>query len=558
MMTAISNFNELLKPGLLGHWIAERPIWQMRLLDHRELSQFSKDRGFDFWPDHIIQLWQMKLLRADLVRSRRKLRWAGLVLIGKDDYDRYIYADERRPQRHRQGWGHSRSKLKPLPTYIELVFHPFRYYVLINIKRIIQLSINPMQIFTIDKYPTMLERETTNFQVWSASANFTNLIDRWNDLTAFAVSTEPITFTQIFGEVARPAFIDENIFDSLMDTHRKEMFKIYKSLDLDRINEARMELCISAELLDKNRNIHTMLRIAKNRSRLRIVGKIGGAIHLLLMAEMIRRAAEHAFKIELPEEDELGFASWIPGSKKEIYGSNCILNGDPNVKNEFLREFGLDYGVRLNWYVEGETEYGALHSIFEIYRSGVEVINLRGRVGKKGFAAFRDGLQADKGRGIFSFVSLDGDRSDHLRTVRKAAIDDEICGEFFVSNPDFEFGNFTLEELEEILWQIAKEKGADDKDRQRLHQSIKNVTSGKELLTEAQRALNELFNVSKGSLWGEHLMQFAWENPKLPDGSKRLIIKAVEKALRIDSYDYKMTLEKYRVDPDTGRLVERI
>ena len=33
-----------------------------------------------------------------------------------------------------------------------------------------------------------------------------------------------------------------------------------------------------------------------------------------------------------------------------------------------------------------------------------------------------------------------------------------ICGLVYIAKPDFEFENFSLRELEEILWEIAEEK----------------------------------------------------------------------------------------------------
>ena len=67
------------------------------------------------------------------------------------------------------------------------------------------------------------------------------------------------------------------------------------------------------------------------------------------------------------------------------------------------------------------------------------------------------------------FISIDGDRSDNVRIVRKAAEEDDICGRFFISEPDFEFQNFTLDELEEILWKVCEDRGAPDSIRKNLH-----------------------------------------------------------------------------------------
>ena len=85
---------------------------------------------------------------------------------------------------------------------------------------------------------------------------------------------------------------------------------------------------------------------------------------LRTMAEVLRRATEKTFSVQLREEDERGFG-WTPENVKErVYGSNRLLDGDRNADNEFLRQHGLSYGPRLRWYVEGDTEFSGLNDFF--------------------------------------------------------------------------------------------------------------------------------------------------------------------------------------------------
>jgi hypothetical protein len=373
-----------------------------------------------------------------------------------------------------------------------------------------------------------------------------------------AVVTEPCTYTRLFGTFTRPAFLDEETQRKRIADHWVEVAKCYERAGLRRVEEARQDLCEDAELLDPNKDVHTMLRLMEGKSRLELKGRLGGAILLRTMAETLRRAAEKVWSTTLPEEDELGFGGMLLDVKKEIYGSNRLLDGKRSVASEFMRQFGLDYGTRLRWYVEGDTEWSALYSIFERYsRAGIEVINLRGQVVQKHVLAFRDNLRADIRAGMFSFVSVDGDMSEYLRAVRKAAEDDEICGMFFVSKPDFEFGNFALSELEEILWEIAIEHRAHQNGRLRLRHAIANAKSGKELLFVAVRALPVLNHVTKGEQWGEHLIQYALRHRERPDGTLRPIVDAVEMAFRSAYISYHPTRSRFRVDPETGKLVER-
>jgi hypothetical protein len=54
------------------------------------------------------------------------------------------------------------------------------------------------------------------------------------------------------------------------------------------------------------------------------------------------------------------------------------------------------------------------------------------------------------------------------KVLPKAVKDSEMFGSFFISNPDFEFGNFTRDELVSVLWRIALERGADPNEEETL------------------------------------------------------------------------------------------
>jgi hypothetical protein len=120
----------------------------------------------------------------------------------------------------------------------------------------------------------------------------------------------------------------------------------------------------------------------------------------------------------------------------------------------------LSYGPRLRWYVEGDTEFGGLSDLFKDFgATDIEILNLKGQIVQKNQIAFRESLRSDLRMSIFSFVSLDKDVSRNTQVVKAAALQDQICGGFFISDPDFEFENFDLSELQEIVWNIALELG---------------------------------------------------------------------------------------------------
>jgi len=282
-------------------------------------------------------------------------------------------------------------------------------------------------------------------------------------------------------------------------------------------------------------------------------------MYLQAMAEMLRRSAEEAFAVELPEEDELGFGMAPLDAKEQSYGARRLLDASRSAKGEFLRQYGLDYGIRVRWYVEGETELGALES-FLGRSAGIELVNLRGQVmaarGKG--VGFRDNLESDLRSRIFSFVTLDSDRGDYRKAAEKAAKDDVICGRIFKSDPDFEFANFTRDELTCIAWNLALQNGACSEEHATLANPVAEASSGKEFLAAAKRAVPALQQVTKGVCWGEALMAFAWDMPSVDGTTKpRPIIEAVTSALRALQADYHLTRKEYRIDPVTGQMVKR-
>src|SRR5207244_1833575 len=161
---------------------------------------------------------------------------------------------------------------------------------------------------------------------------------------------------------------------------------------------------------------------------------------------------------------------------------------------------------------------------------------LRGHFIEKKHLAFAETLLNDIEAGIFSFVSIDEEDGkkealDRIRMVRKAAMDDRMFGMLFFSKPDFEFHNFTLPELEEVLWDIASENGADENERATLHDAIANTTSAKELLSAAKRAVSMLVAYDKSEDWGKRLIEYAIEHEIKLDGTSRPILVAAASAL---------------------------
>jgi len=115
-------------------------------------------------------------------------------------------------------------------------------------------------------------------------------------------------------------------------------------LGLDELERIREGLCINAEMLDKNKDVHTLLRLSQGKFRQNVKGRIGGSLVLLTMAEVIRRATEKAFNLELCEEDELGFGMTPLDMKEYLYGEKRLLESRGGAL-QYIRTFELDFGT---------------------------------------------------------------------------------------------------------------------------------------------------------------------------------------------------------------------
>ena len=546
----------------LATWLADRhDIWPVRLMSARQLSSLASERGIRLNEGAILRLWQVGLLRADLVASTKSLRRTGLVRVGQATRDGYLYADARRLRRRKLGWINAAVRLPRLPKGLRPLFHPFRFYVLWHLKWQLQVSISLTQpIDRRESYGRLVDDCLASLESWSATAEAVHLVDEWHAVTEVAVATDPYTHEQVFGTFRWPAGRDQSAQRNQIAQHWRDVVEVYRQAGLDWVEEARQEVCLAAERLDPNKEIHLLLHLANPEARRRLRGNLGGAMLLLSMAETLRRAAESVFERPLREEDEHGFG--MPSvAKEQAYGSPRVLDGDRGVARELMRSLGLDYGVRTRWYVEGETEYYALLGILaDPGPCGIELINLAGQVAQRRGrgVAFRENLLEDLRQNVFSLVSIDGDRDDFIRAVMKAAEDDELCGSFFFSVPDFELHNFTRDELAAVLWDAVAEAEVKPSERLQLHAAIRGARSAKELLREAARAVPAVAQVDKGPDWGRRLMRYALDHPNKPDGTLRPVIEAVRIALFGDWADYRLTRARYRVDPNTGRLIERL
>jgi hypothetical protein len=193
--------------------------------------------------------------------------------------------------------------------------------------------------------------------------------------------------------------------------------------------------------------------------------------------------------------------------------------------------------------------------------AGIEIINLSGQVieARGRGLAFADSLKRDLQSNVFSLVMIDGDRLDEVRVLRTAAQKEEFFGAFFLAEPDLEFGNFSGEELIEVAITHGTASQGLTIDEPKWRVAASGAKSGKELESAwKQCGLGSL----KGESWGVALMNFALNHREFPDrhpksGKLRSLVEAASMLAQARGAGYQRSKNAFKVDWNTGRLVDR-
>lgn len=533
-------------------------LWQFDLLSADAFCQFCRNKGLLLSQGVVEDLWKVGLLRADLIRIEGDGSLEGLLKVAQEEaFGTFI--DVRKVPNRDQGYGGCFQTVPSLPDGTQILFHPFRLNVVHHIVRVFETHVSFAQFLM---NPNGVGRATAfeydHLQDWTSKREFADRFEDWNRVAEIAAILEPIAHEVVFESFRWRHPDSENSLRDRLSSFRESARLLLSSVSPSEVDEVRKSLCVDAELVDQNKMLHVLLRLMSGHERLKIRDGLGRALQFKSMAEVIRRAFEDARKLELREEDELGFGQWMAGARKLIYGSERVLDASLETRRDFLTSMGLDSGVKARCYVEGQSELGALKSAVGD-SGGLEFVNLAGQVLERHGQELRfvDSLATDKRSHVFSVVLIDADRVDSVRALKRAASDGRFFGRFFLSDPDFEFANFSKRELLEAAFSLEFQSGAEVPDRVAAEGETSHSRSGAEFVAGLKRA--GFSSVQKSEVWGAVLMKSALANPALPTdhpgaGGTRPIVQAAKLLQIARSSGYLRSVENSVVDPETGQL----
>lgn len=534
----------------LTRWMIERDnLWHENLESPDAFARSCKKRGIDVDKESVVRLWQLGLLRADVIIATKKLRRPGLVLLKKIAEAQYAYGDGRPHRIYPDGLGRAAARFRDLDPAIQLRFHPFRFFVLYMYDRICRSYPAP-SFLSLSVHRTLLRKSFEAAQRNSGSGRVVSSFAKVNAIAGLAIASEPWAYPRLFNRWS--IRFDHDDYLKALDDHWDKLRSIYEVSGESPILDGWNWLCNAAVGLEPNVRLHEKLRLARSEVREKqLKGPLAGAMFLKTMAETLRRTAEATFETRWPEEGE----HWEGGDYKDhAYGARRIFDGDRNASNEVLKTYWRGIGLQATWYVEGSTELGALKEFFGPNPVGISFVNLQGRLDTR----LPELLKNDRVNGIYSIISVDGDRRDNLKLLQLAAKADKFFGLCHISVPDFEFANFSLVELQEILWQIATENKAPPESHALLIESTKDATGKTQLLKGAQR-LKHLRQLPTNEAWGRRLIDFARKNPRKDEEAERPIIRALHDGRRAayGLYSHRHDMRERRVDPVTLDLVDK-
>ncbi len=396
------------------------------------------------------------------------------------------------------------------------LFHPFRMYPLWQLLR--------------TGYSAAPQKRLSRQEVRERQATAKSMDG--NAAADLAILFEPIYWPRIVDWMTLGGGVNEQQHRGVLEGYRQNALAFIKQLDCDKWRRIHESLRRDAAVVDDNAELYVLLRVSTWDARSKVRGRLSGALWLRHIAEVIWRAFEDAHGIQWLEEDQ-AFGRWVLGSRTRAFGSERPLDDELKSKPYVAYRFGLFTGSAVRWYVGGDTELGFVNEMMpEAAKVAIEVVNLKGSiVAGRGNAVINlsDMLRQDRALRRFSIIWFDLDNAPNEKAVRKLVKDDCVIGSVAAHRPDFEFANFTANELAEVAARIDEAHGF----------SGTRVRAADWASVRSGKAFEEQYlNISErkpGSLksqeWGRALASYAQEYARRADGRDRPLWNDISAAL---------------------------
>ncbi len=488
-------------------------LCQNNLLNEGELASFARDRGFNVW--------------GVATGAPGVLHERGLLPADGEDF-------------------------RGRPT-----FHPFRMYSADLTLQAIREDAPSLAAMRQDREFWIKERKLS---VLPYGETVKRAAQRSNIVVGLAMFLEPLYWPRITGWQRRTGGLHEEEFHEVQEQFCQDALDFIRTLDCAVWQKEHETLRHDAAGLDENGTLYALLRLSHWDSRKDLKGDIAGALWLRHMAEVLRRGFEEAHGVQWLEEDQC-YIPWPPRGRKFAFGSLRPLDDETAARPVVAWSFGLLTGSIVRWYVEGETEYYAILELFpKPERGNVEIVNLHGsiREGKNNVAThLGTWLKDDEAQRRFSMLTFDKDVDKNVEDIKRHVRDGKTFAYIGVHDPDFEFANFTLEELVEVAAQIDEARGASGEAVRQANWT--GISKGGDFATQYWDVTPKQpwpQNL-KGENWGRALAKYAAEHPRKPgEQEQRTFLRTIDTAAFLRSVNYDYQKERIACDPDTLKTID--
>jgi hypothetical protein len=364
-----------------------------------------------------------------------------------------------------------------------------------------------------------------------------------------AILLEPIYWPEITYRNTSNVGGDE--YWPLLDEYKNHVWTLLQQEDANKWKLRHENLLRIGTRVDSNRELYLLLRLSGWDQRSKLTGRVSAALWIRHIAEVIRRGFEKAHGVVWPEEDRA-----FDRLRSRLLGSERLLDQPALSRRHIARRFELFSGSAVRWYVEGPTEYYAiLEALGDPALFGVEIVNLAGRIerDRDNIALnMKEWLEEDIRLKRFSIISFDADVRQNVKTI--GSLCSSVVGSIFAHKPDFEFANFTLDELVHVAAELDKTEGFDSASLG--NSDWTGIATGK-AFENRYLAVSNRGRALKGEKWGRALARYAEERPNGRDGVERPFTVSLRHAVLAQTSNWDHHKDSSVINPKTFRSEPR-
>lgn len=339
--------------------------------------------------------------------------------------------------------------------------------------------------------------------------------DEFRKLLGLLVAVEPCVHGYIHGSFQYS--MDQSIegYDQWCESRLGEDLIERVGLTLDAAIAWHEQLSTRAHLNDPLRGIRTLVSQINPKRRAKAEGCVLRSNLMYSQAETLRRYLEWTNDLQLFEEDDYQMRERHQQFKEDAFGNKRVMDGQRAVRRRVNRYYGVDHAERVAILLEGPTEVAFFECAAEewgidLERRGFVLYDLSGkdRLGRDQIILQQ--LEVLKRHEIFAYAALDNDGGgDHLRSLKKKAVEGLLSAGYTLWNPDFESSNFSVEELALAATTLAIENEIDvEFSADEIRESMRKTGMPAGRVVEDLAKRRHVY-ISKGKDWGRALAKLA-------------------------------------------------